>query len=194
VEGGIFYNQVKEIKPMKMQPVLFAGITVGLAIGMSQWQMVQASIMPGRLSDVMIPIGETAPVSMAKPVSMVKPAMAKPAMAKPAMAKVLMAGSFVKAEHPTMGGASVVMKDGKQYLMFDQKFKSDEGPDLYVLLHREAMPKQYGEADYVSLGRLQQVNGAQVYEIPAGVKVEEFKSAVIWCKQFSATFGFAMLK
>jgi Electron transfer DM13 len=189
---------------MKMQPVLFAGITVGLAIGMSQWQMVQATIMPGRLSGLMIPMGETAAVSMAKPVSMVKPAMAKPAMAKTEMAKtemaktemakVLMAGSFVKAEHPTMGGASVVMKDGKQYLMFDQQFKSDEGPDLYVLLHREAMPKQYGEADYVSLGRLQQVNGAQVYEIPAGVKVEEFKSAVIWCKQFSATFGFAMLK
>jgi Electron transfer DM13 len=173
---------------MKMQPVLFAGITVGLAIGMSQWQTVQASIMPGRLLGLTIPMGETASVSMAKP------AMAKPAMAKPAMAKVLMTGSFVKAEHPTMGGASVVMKDGKQYLMFDQQFKSDEGPDLYVLLHREAMPKQYGEADYVSLGRLQQVNGAQVYEIPAGVKVEEFKSAVIWCKQFSATFGFAMLK
>jgi hypothetical protein len=180
---------------MKMQPVLLAGITVGLAIGMSQWQMVQASIMPGRLSGMMIPMGETAPVSMAKPVGMVV-SKAKPmSMAKAAnMAKVLMAGNFVKAEHPTMGEATVVMKNGKQYLMFDQQFKSDEGPDLYVLLHREAMPKQYGEEDYVSLGRLQQVNGAQAYEIPAAVKVDEFKSAVIWCKKFNATFGFAMLK
>jgi hypothetical protein len=167
---------------MKMQSVLCAGITVGLAIGMSQWQMVQANIMPGRLSGVMIPMMETAP------------AMVKPVMAQAAMAKVLMAGSFVQVEHPTMGGASVVMQDGKQYLMFDQKFKSDEGPDLYVLLHREAKPKRYGAADYVSLGRLQQVNGAQMYEIPVGVKVDEFQSAVIWCKEFNATFGFAMLK
>lgn len=159
---------------MKMQIGLIVGMTVGLAFGVSQGYPSMASIMPSRLGGAM-------------PKMMMVEKNNNPA-------KVLMSGNFVKAEHPTMGGASVVMKDGKQFLMLDQQFKSDEGPDLYVLLHREASPKNYGEKDYVSLGRLQQVNGAQVYAIPAGVKVDEFKSAVIWCKQFNATFGFAMLK
>jgi hypothetical protein len=165
---------------MKLQTGLCVGIMASLAIGVSQWYSAIASIMPSRL------LGTTIPMETEK---------AMPTLATShGMGKVLLAGGFVKAEHPTMGGASVVMKDGKNFLMLDQQFKSDEGPDLYVLLHREAMPKLYGEGDYVSLGRLQQVNGAQVYAIPAGVKVEEFKSAVIWCKQFKATFGFAMLK
>ncbi|MBE9031015.1 DM13 domain-containing protein [filamentous cyanobacterium LEGE 11480] len=89
--------------------------------------------------------------------------------------------------------ATVVQHDGKQYLKFDNKFKSDNGPDLFVLLHRQASPKQYRASDYVSLGRLKNVAGEQVYEIPEGIDVSVFKSAVIWCRQFNATFGFAPL-
>jgi hypothetical protein len=78
--------------------------------------------------------------------------------------------------------------------MLDAKFKSEAGPDLHVLLHREATPKQYTANDYVNLGKLKQVAGTQLYEIPAGMDVAEYKSAVIWCEKFNATFGFAMLK
>ncbi len=183
---------------MKMQTVLLAGLAAGLTIGVGQWAGAGASIMPSRLQGTMIPMTSENVMPMAKP-SMAKtaktPMAAKTSMAKGAgMVKVLMAGNFVKAEHPTMGGASVVMKDGKPYLMFDQKFKSDNGPDLFVLLHREATPKNYAAADYVSLGRLKQLTGTQMYEIPAGMDVAEYQSAVIWCKEFNATFGFAMLK
>jgi hypothetical protein len=166
---------------MQAQKVLLVGLTAGLAIGVSQWQAATAGIMPSRLLGLTMPMmaEKAAPVMMAKTTGMLK---------------VLMAGSFVKAEHPTVGGASVVMKDGKNYLMFDAMFKSDTGPDLHVLLHREAMPKNYAAGDYVNLGKLKQVAGSQVYEIPAGMDVAEYKSAVIWCKEFNATFGFAMLK
>jgi Electron transfer DM13 len=123
--------------------------------------------------------------------TMMKPEMSMKKMDK--MEKTIASGSFVASEHPTTGMAKVVVMDGKQYLKFDRTFKSDSGPDLYVLLHREAMPKNYKKDDYINLGRLQKVAGSQMYMIPADVDVAKFKTAVIWCRQFNATFGFAAL-
>ena len=85
------------------------------------------------------------------------------------------------------------MVKGQKYLKFDRTFKSDSGPDLYVLLHRQGTPKDYKKENYISLGRLQKVAGSQMYAIPADTDVSTFKTAVIWCRQFNATFGFAAL-
>ncbi len=108
-------------------------------------------------------------------------------------ASVLASGDFQKSEHPTSGNAQIVMQNGKKYLKLDSSFQSDSGPDLFVILHRQASPKSYGKADYVNLGRLKKVSGQQMYSIPSGVNIGNFKSVVIWCKKFNATFGFAPL-
>jgi Electron transfer DM13 len=108
--------------------------------------------------------------------------------------KVLASGNFVDSEHPTKGLAEVVTQNGKNYLRLSKAFKSDAGPDLFVLLHREDSPKSYAKSDYVSLGRLKKIKGKQLYRIPSGVDITEFKSVVIWCKQFNATFGFAPIQ
>ena len=100
---------------------------------------------------------------------------------------------FVGAGHPTNGAATVVEVDGQSYLEFDSAFSSDSGPDLFVLLHTEAVPESYSADNYVNLGRLQSVAGAQRYAIPEDVDVSAFKSAVIWCRQFNVTFGYATL-
>ena len=102
-------------------------------------------------------------------------------------------GAFVGVGHQTQGNVSIVTENGKRYLEFDQGFKTDNGPDLFVLLHREDIPKSYGESDYVSLGRLQTVKGTQRYEIPDDLTLESFRSAVIWCRRFNVTFGYATL-
>lgn len=107
--------------------------------------------------------------------------------------KVLSSGNFVSSEHPTKGLAEVVTQNGKNYLRLNRAFKSEEGPDLFVLLHREDSPKKYAKSDYVSLGRLKKVRGKQLYQIPSGVDITEFKSVVVWCRQFNATFGYAPL-
>jgi hypothetical protein len=106
---------------------------------------------------------------------------------------VLASGNFEKSEHPTSGAAQIVIQNGKKYLKFDSSFKSDSGPDLFVLLHRDNSPTSYGKADYFSLGRLKKVSGQQMYAIPNGVNIAQFKSVVIWCRTFNATFGFAPL-
>lgn len=106
---------------------------------------------------------------------------------------IIKSGVFGKAEHPTTGTAKIVMDNGKRYLELNSAFKTDAGPDLYVLLHRSSKPESYDAKSYVSLGRLVKVRGQQRYEIPANVDLKAMRSAVIWCRQFNATFGYASL-
>ncbi|GBE92742.1 DM13 domain-containing protein [Nostoc cycadae] len=106
---------------------------------------------------------------------------------------VVKSGSFVKGEHVTKGSASIVTENGKSFLILDQNFKTDSGPDLFVILHRQNKPQIYGitEKDYASLGRLQKTSGTQRYAIPDNIKIADFASAAIWCRKFNATFGYA---
>ena len=154
----------------------FVGV---LAIGM-------ATLSPGSYRSVN---AELAPVRLLSQTASRSMILAQAMTEAPALAS----GSFVNSEHPTQGMVAIINKGGQKYLKFDRSFKSDSGPDLFVLLHRQDAPKQYQKSDYLSLGRLQKVAGTQMYKIPAGVDVKQFKSVVIWCRKFNATFGFAPL-
>lgn len=110
--------------------------------------------------------------------------------------EVQSSGAFIDAEHPTKGTASIITEKGKKYIQFDNQFRSDNGPDLFVILHKDDTLPITGikEADYVSIAALKSTNGAQKYEIPENVDVSNFKSVAIWCREFNATFGYAVLK
>ncbi|HAA32249.1 MAG TPA: electron transfer protein with DM13 domain protein [Cyanobacteria bacterium UBA8553] len=112
-------------------------------------------------------------------------------------------GTFVSGEHPTQGTARIVLKNGKPSLELDQSFKtSDQGPDLVVILHRSGnvlsstKPPSYPikQSDYVILAPLKKFSGAQSYSIPNNINLADYKSAVIWCRKFNATFGVAAFK
>lgn len=102
-------------------------------------------------------------------------------------------GTFKSAEHPTQGGMKVVTQNGKNYLEFDGDFKTDSGPDLFVILHRDDTLPITGikEKDYVSIAPLKNTSGTQRYEIPGNINLADFKSAAVWCREFNATFGYA---
>ncbi len=110
-------------------------------------------------------------------------------------------GSFVAGEHPTEGRVSIINENGKNYIELDQSFKTDKGPDLFVVLHRSkdvlkaSNPPSYPikEGDYINISPLQNVNGTQRYEIPSNVTLSDYNSVAIWCKQFNVTFGTAAL-
>ena len=103
------------------------------------------------------------------------------------------AGSFVAVSSDTAGGVTIVEENGKRYLEFDESFSTEDGPDLFVLLHKEATPQSYSVDQFVNLGDLQSISGSQRYEIPENISVDDFKSAVVWCRQFNVTFGFAAI-
>lgn len=101
--------------------------------------------------------------------------------------------SFETVAKKTVGNISILQKGSKRYLELDESFRSANGPDLFVLLHRSSNPQRYSSSDYVSLGRLQSLEGKQVYEIPETVALEDFRSVAIWCQKFDVTFGRALL-
>ncbi|MBW4623821.1 MAG: DM13 domain-containing protein [Cyanosarcina radialis HA8281-LM2] len=103
------------------------------------------------------------------------------------------ASNFVGVGHNTEGSARIVTEGSQRYLVLDEAFKSDNGPDLYVVLHRANPPRDYNQSDYVNLGRLQNTSGTQKYSIPADVNPKDFRSVVIWCQKFNVTFGYAPL-
>ncbi|GGL95263.1 hypothetical protein GCM10010129_43890 [Streptomyces fumigatiscleroticus] len=104
-------------------------------------------------------------------------------------------GRFVTHEHGTSGMARTVrLADGSQVLRFED-LKTSEGPDVRVYLStRDAGAVQEGLGDgAVALGKLKGNLGNQNYTVPAGTDLSEFRSAVIWCKRFSVSFGAADL-
>lgn len=112
-------------------------------------------------------------------------------------------GTFKDGEHPTKGTVRIIEKNGKRILELDESFKtSSSGPDLVVILHRlpdvisSTTPPAYPikEGDYVIIAPLKEYSGAQSYEIPDNIKLEDFPSAAIWCRKFNATFGAARLQ
>lgn len=118
-------------------------------------------------------------------------------------AEVIKSGSFASGEHPTQGMAQLVRQENGIVLQLDQSFQtSTSGPDLFVVLHRSedvlgsTEPPAYPlvEGEYVVLAPLQNYSGTQAYEIPSDINVDDYRSAVIWCRQFNATFGAAVLQ
>jgi Electron transfer DM13 len=110
-------------------------------------------------------------------------------------AKTGTTGRFRAAEHPTQGNVRIITEKGKHYLEFDKSFKTDNGPDLFVVLYRNQTVPVSGikEKDYKSIARLQKTQGTQRYAIPDNVNLADFKAIAVWCRQFNATFGYAPL-
>ncbi len=125
----------------------------------------------------------------------ISPNQAVSTVTKVAMGQVRRLGSFQAGEHPTQGNVRVILNQNKRYLEFDNSFKTDSGPDLFVILYRDRTVPIYGikEKNYTSIARLKKIKGTQRYRIPDNVNLADFKSVAVWCRKFNATFGFAAL-
>ena len=83
---------------------------------------------------------------------------------------------------------------GRRYVRFED-FETSNGPALKVYL--SAAPAS-GPGDgfddrFVDLGDLKGNIGSQNYTIPAGVRLDRYRSVVVWCKRFSVPFAAAPL-
>ena len=87
------------------------------------------------------------------------------------------------AEHPASG--KVILAEGKIQL---QDVNITNAPDPRVIL-----AKNFDEASSVRCGPLKSFTGSHEYAIPAGTKVEDYDSVVIWCDEFSVPIGQAKL-
>ncbi|MDA0672586.1 MAG: DM13 domain-containing protein [Cyanobacteria bacterium] len=118
-----------------------------------------------------------------------------PAVSAPALAQALPnPEAFIGVGHEVTGAVTLETIDGQPYVVFDDAFTTEAGPDLLVVLHRDAIvPSAIAEGDYVSLGDLVATTGSQRYLIPADVDAADYAAVSIWCREYNVTFSYAPL-
>ncbi|MGK7933484.1 MAG: DM13 domain-containing protein [Microcystaceae cyanobacterium] len=116
---------------------------------------------------------------------------------------ILKFGKFQTGEHKTSGTVNLVKaENGRHYIELDKNFKTNSGPDLFVVLHRdtdiiektEAPEHSLTRGDYVTISPLLKNKGFQRYILPENMNLDPYQSVAIWCREFNATFGAATLK
>ena len=90
--------------------------------------------------------------------------------------------------HFGRGTASIIEVSPGRYHLRLEDFSVRNGPDLYVYLSTAA--DDYTD-DALELGLLKATDGSFGYDLPAGTDPSRFRSAIIWCKQFSHLFAVA---
>ena len=90
--------------------------------------------------------------------------------------------------HFGRGTASIIETEPGRYHLRLEDFSVRNGPDLYVYL--STATDDYAD-DALELGTLKATDGSFGYDLPAGTDPNRFRSAIIWCKQFSHLFAVA---
>ncbi len=105
------------------------------------------------------------------------------------MVTVKDSGNFMNGPYGSVSGLAKIYKNGAKYQLALENFRSDNGPDLKVYLSKEIQP-----VNFVNLGSLKSTNGNQLYDIPAGAVLSDYKYALVHCQQYNHLFGYAALK
>ena len=106
------------------------------------------------------------------------------------VARKVRAGSFTGTDdfHFGEGTASIIETAPGVYRLRLDDFSVRNGPDLFVYLSPQ--PDDYAKGA-LEVGRLKATDGAFGYDLPPGNDPADFRSAIIWCKQFSHLFAVA---
>jgi hypothetical protein len=102
-------------------------------------------------------------------------------------------GTFRGADdfHFGRGDALLIELAPQRHAVRFENFSVRNGPDLYVYLSDD--PNGYGGA-VLKLGRLRATDGAFNYDLPPGTDISRYRSAIVWCDQFSQLFATASLR
>jgi len=110
--------------------------------------------------------------------------------------RILARGDFYEVAHEGHGRATVYeLADGSRVLRFED-FEVLNGPELHVwLVPVDPVANTVGSEipGYVDLGPLKGNIGDQNYNLSADLRLEEFRSVVIWCQPFRVPFNAAAL-
>lgn len=91
--------------------------------------------------------------------------------------------------HFGRGKAQIIETAPGRFTLRFEEFSVRNGPDLFVYLSRAEDGTSVEGA--VNLGRLKATDGAFNYEIPAGTDITQYRTAIVWCRQFAVLFASA---
>ena len=136
------------------------------------------------------PDASAEPTPTASPATTARPTPALTLGPTPFEPATVAVGAFSGTDefHFGTGTASIIEIEPGRYHLRLEDFSVRNGPDLFVLLSPSAAG--YDEAS-LEVGRLKATDGSFGYDLPAGVDPADFRSALIWCKQFSHLFAVA---
>ncbi|MEO5885940.1 MAG: DM13 domain-containing protein [Candidatus Limnocylindrales bacterium] len=109
---------------------------------------------------------------------------------KPFQVSTVASGEFSGTDefHFGNGTASIIEIAPDRYHLRLEDFSVRNGPDLYVYLSPSA---DGWTKNALEVGVLKATDGSFGYDLPKGVDPADFRSAIIWCKQFSHLFATA---
>ena len=108
-------------------------------------------------------------------------------------------GTFISHEHETTGTTSIYrLPDGSHQLTLENLATSN-GPDVHVWLSAGPVIEgrdgwfTAGDHDHLDIAPIKGNRGNQVYDLPAGTDPSQWSAVVLWCEDFSVSFGAAEL-
>jgi hypothetical protein len=132
---------------------------------------------------------EDLPVATAPPP--VTSAPAQDASAAPTV-EPLLEGHLVRISVVDYGSGTVrVVRVGSERFVRFEEVDIAGAPDMYVYLSDRSDGKP---GTFVDLGKLKATNGSFNYAIPADVDLAPVRSVVVWCRRFTVTVTYAVLR
>jgi hypothetical protein len=116
------------------------------------------------------------------------PVAAEQLAATDQVSRLVASGTFIHANpsdpvHYGKGRVSVY----ENTVFLESDFEVGPGPAFHVYLVPKSSIRASSDlkdAMFVDLGGLRAFKGSQRYPIPAGVKLSDYKSVIIWCERF----------
>jgi len=108
----------------------------------------------------------------------------------PFVARTHASGRFAGTDdfHFGRGTASLIEVSPGRFHLRLEDLSVRNGPDLYVYLSTASNDYAKGSLE---VGRLKATDGSFGYDLPADTDIRGYRSAIIWCKQFSHLFAVA---
>ena len=110
--------------------------------------------------------------------------------------EVLWQGTWTQKNYAIDGGWRIVQEGETRTVVLTDDFSTRRAPDLKIFLSPlplEDLNNRNATAASVLVATLEKHKGAQRYAIPAGIDLNDFKTLLIHCEQYSKLWGGASL-
>ena len=106
-----------------------------------------------------------------------------------AESEVVRAGTFEgRNDHVVTGGVSVMKTASGYVVVLEQNFSLDGAPNPTLGFGKDG---EFDEA--TEFTKLENINGLQIYAVPAGIDPKKFDEFYVWCAQVGVSLGVAKL-
>ncbi len=107
----------------------------------------------------------------------------------PISVTILATGNFVGSSHSASGTAKIVKDSANRLYLVVENFRTAAGPDLRMLVSPDKTASINQE-----LGLLKAASGNFSYQLDATFNYKTNSHVLIWCKQYSVLFGYAVMQ